>query len=156
MHLQILKNPISVLEAHIGKGERVTAEAGTFMKGNMEIKTRIRGGLLKAVKVLLLGNESFFVNDHITSEDGCILGLTGPSVGDNIEIPIDENNGFMGQSGSHIASTRVNNDTKWQGFTRGVFGSDLFMLKATGNGKVFCNAYGSTIGKKLVSGKNDP
>ncbi|TBR24639.1 MAG: TIGR00266 family protein, partial [Candidatus Nitrosotenuis sp.] len=141
MQFQILNNPMSMLEVHMGKGESITAEAGAlvFMKGDIEIKTRMRGGFLKTVKVSLLGNESFFVNDYVANEDGCILGLTGPPVGDIIEIPIDGNNGFIVQSGSYIASTPgVDIDTKWQGFTKGIFGSEIFMLKATGNGKVFC------------------
>ncbi|MBI5378326.1 MAG: TIGR00266 family protein [Thaumarchaeota archaeon] len=156
MQFQILNNPMSILEVHMGKGESITAEAGAlvFMKGNIEIKTRMRGGFLKTVKVSLLGNESFFVNDYVANEDGCILGLTGPPVGDIIEIPIDGNNGFIVQSGSYIASTPgVDIDTKWQGFTKGIFGSEIFMLKATGDGKVFCNAYGSIIKKQLASGE---
>lgn len=156
MQFQILNNPMSILEVHMGKGESITAEAGAlvFMKGNIEIKTRMRGGFLKTVKVSLLGNESFFVNDYVANEDGCILGLTGPPVGDIIEIPIDGNNGFIVQSGSYIASTPgVDIDTKWQGFTKGIFGSEIFMLKATGNGKVFCNAYGSIIRKELAGGE---
>ncbi len=147
---------MSILEVHMGKGETITAEAGAlvFMKGNIEIKTKMRGGFLKTVKVSLLGNESFFVNDYIANEDGCVLGLTGPPVGDIIEIPIDANNGFIVQSGAYIASTvGVDIDTKWQGFTKGIFGSELFMLKATGNGKVFCNAYGSIIEKQLAKGE---
>ncbi|HSA98959.1 MAG TPA: TIGR00266 family protein [Candidatus Nitrosotenuis sp.] len=156
MQFQILNNPMSILEVHMGKGEIITAEAGAlvFMKGNIEIKTRMRGGFLKTVKVSLLGNESFFVNDYIAGEDGCVLGLTGPPVGDIIEIPIDEGNGFIVQSGSYIASTSgVDIDTKWQGFTKGIFGSEIFMLKATGSGKVFCNAYGSIIKKQLTAGE---
>lgn len=145
---------MSMLEVHMGKGESITAEAGAlvFMKGDIEIKTKMRGGFLKTVKVSFLGNESFFVNDYIASEDGCVLGLTGPPVGDIIEIPIGSDNGFIVQSGAYIASTTgVDIDTKWQGFTKGIFGSELFMLKATGNGKVFCNAYGSIIEKQLAS-----
>ncbi|MFI5417178.1 MAG: TIGR00266 family protein, partial [Nitrososphaerales archaeon] len=156
MQFQILKNPMSMLEVHMNKGESITAEAGAlvFMKGNIEIKTKMRGGFLKTVKVSLLGNESFFVNDYIASEDGCVLGLTGPPVGDIVEIPIGDNNGFIVQSGAYIASTvGVDIDTKWQGFTKGIFGSEIFMLKATGNGKVFCNAYGSIIEKQLVGGE---
>lgn len=58
------------------------------------------------------------------------------------------------QSGSYIASTTgVEIDTKWQGFTKGIFGSEFFMLKATGEGKVFCNANGGIIEKQILPGK---
>ena len=147
---------MSVLEVHLKKGETITAEAGAlvFMKGEIEVNTKLRGGFLKTVKVSLLGNESFFVNNYTAKEEGCVLGLTGPPVGDIIEIPIGKDSGFIVQSGSYIASTLdVDIDTKWQGFTRGVFGSELFMLKVTGSGKVFCNAYGGIIQKQLAQGE---
>ena len=156
MEFQILKNPMSILEVTLKKDEIITAEAGSlvFMKGNIEIDTKMRSGILKTVKVSLLGNESFFVNKYTAKEEGCVLGLTGPPVGDIIEISINDNAGFIVQSGAYIASTvGVEIDTKWQGFTKGIFGSELFMLKATGEGKVFCNAYGGIIEKQILSGE---
>lgn len=156
MEFQILKNPMSMLEVHLGKGETITAEAGAlvFMKGDIEVSTNMRSGFFKSVKVSLLGSESFFVNNYTAKENGCVLGLTGPPVGDIVEIPIGTDGGYIVQSGSYIASTpRVDIDTKWQGFTKGIFGSELFMLKATGEGKVFCNAYGGIIQRHLVDGE---
>jgi len=138
------------------KGETITAEAGAlvFMKGDIEIDTKMRSGILKTVKVSFLGNESFFVNKYTAKEEGCVLGLTGPPIGDIFEISINNDTGFIVQSGSYIASTPgVEIDTKWQGFTKGIFGSELFMLKVTGEGKVFCNAYGGIIEKKISSGE---
>ncbi len=42
MQYQIVKNPMSILEVQMGRGERITAESGAmvFMKGNIEIKTK--------------------------------------------------------------------------------------------------------------------
>lgn len=42
-------------------------------------------------------------------------------------------------------------DTQWQGFTKGLFGSEFFMLKATGQGDIFLNAYGGIIQKQLAA-----
>lgn len=148
---------MGILQAYLENGESITAEAGAlvFMKGNIEIKTKLRqGGLLKNLKVTFLGNESFFVNEYVANGNGCIIGLTGPPVGDIVEIPVTPNSGVIVQSGSYIASTPgIDIDTKWQGFTKGIFGSELFMLKLTGNGKVFCNAYGGIIQKELANGE---
>lgn len=147
---------MSILEVNLNKDETITAEAGAlvFMKGEIEIDTKMRSGILKTVKVSLLGNESFFVNRYTAKEEGCVLGLTGPPVGDIFEISIGNNAGFIVQSGAYIASTSgVEIDTKWQGFTKGIFGSELFMLKATGEGKIFCNAYGGIIQKQILSGE---
>lgn len=72
MEFLILKNPMSILEVHMSACEMITAEAGAlvFMKGNIEIKTRMRSGFLKTVKASLLGSETFFVNDYIANENG--------------------------------------------------------------------------------------
>ena len=156
MQFQILKDPMSILEIHMSKGESIIAEAGAlvYLKGDVEIKTKMRANVLKTVKVSFLGSESFFVNEYIAKEDGCSLGLTGPPVGDIVEIPISPNDGYIVQSGSYIASTPgVEIDTKWQGFTKGIFGSEFFMLKVTGTGKVFCNVYGGVIQKQLAQGE---
>ena len=147
---------MSLLEVTLKKDESITAEAGAlvFMQGDIQIDTKTRSGILKTLKVSILGNESFFVNKYTAKHDGCVLGLTGPPVGDIIDIPISSSAGFIVQSGSYIASTPdVGIDTKWQGFTKGIFGSELFMLKATGDGTVFCNAYGGIIKKQILSGE---
>lgn len=88
---------MSVLEVSLKKDEYITAEAGAlvFMQGDIQIDTKIRSGILKTVKVSLLGNESFFVNKYTAKHDGCVLGLTGPPVGDIIDIPISSDSGFI-------------------------------------------------------------
>lgn len=156
VEFQIVKNPMSLLEVTMNKGDIIRADAGSFvfMKGLIDIKTKMREGFLKNIKVSILGGESFFVNDFVAMEDNAVLGLSGPAVGDIIQIPIKENAGFIVQSGSYIVSTKdVILDAKWQGFTKGVFGSELFMIKATGNGMIFVNAYGGIIEKQLQSGE---
>ncbi|MFY3741420.1 MAG: uncharacterized protein (TIGR00266 family) [Candidatus Nitrosomirales archaeon] len=156
MKYDIIKDPMSMLEVQMNNGESITAESGAlvYMKGNIVIKTRTREGFLKSLKVKALGGESFFVNDYAAQEDGCTLGLTGPPVGDIMHIPISNGNGYIVQSGAYIASTTgVDIDTKWQGFTKGLFGSEFFMLKVTGSGDMFVNAYGGIINKQLGNGE---
>lgn len=48
--------------------EAITAEAGamTYMTPNLEIKTLKREqGILKSLKVAVLGQQSFFINDYL-------------------------------------------------------------------------------------------
>ncbi len=156
MQYQILKEPMAILEVQMAAGERITAESGAmvYMKGDVEIKTRTReGGFLKKLKVTALGGESFFVNDFIARSD-CSIGLTGPPLGDIIKIGLETGSGYIVQSGSYVASTEgVVLDTKWQGFTKGLFGSEFFMLKVSGTGELFLNAYGGIIEKRLDQGE---
>lgn len=156
MQYQILKEPMAIIEIQMNAGERITAESGAmvYMKGDIEIKTRTReGGFFKKVKVTALGGESFFVNDYLARGD-CSIGLTGPPVGDIIRLEVKQDTGYIVQSGSYVASTQgVQLDTQWQGFTKGLFGSEFFMLKATGQGDLFLNAYGGIIHKPLAAGE---
>ncbi len=155
MDYEIVKNPMGLIQFSMNKGDKVTAEAAAmvFMRGTIETVTRMRkGGFLKSLKAAALGGESFFVNDFIANADNCTLGLTGNTLGD-IEV-IHVNEEFIVQSGAFVGSTGgLTLDTKWQGFTRGIFGSNLFMLKTIGTGDMFVNAWGGIIQKKLKDGE---
>ena len=152
---EIMKNPMGLIEFTLNRGEKVTAEAAAmvFMRGDMITETRMRkGGFLKSLKAAALGGESFFVNEFIAQEDGCTLGLTGNMLGDIEVIPVTDE--FIVQSGAFVGSSGdLTLDTKWQGFTKGIFGSNLFMLKTVGTGDMFVNAWGGIIKKELASGE---
>lgn len=155
MEYEIVKNPMGLIEFTLNKGERITAEAAAmvFIQGNIETNTRMRkGGFFQSLKTAALGGESFFVNEFIAQEDNCKLGITGNMLGD-IEV-LDVNEEFIVQSGSFVGSTTdLTLDTKWQGFTKGIFGSNLFMLKTVGRGKMFVNAWGGILKKELQAGQ---
>jgi uncharacterized protein (TIGR00266 family) len=156
MQYQIVKEPMALLGIQLNAGETITAESGAmvYIKGDVEVKTRTReGGLFKKLKVSALGGESFFVNDFVARGNASI-GLTGPPLGDIIKIEVKPDSGYIVQSGSYVASVPgVSLDTQWQGFTKGLFGSEFFMLKATGHGELFLNAYGGIIEKQMERGE---
>ncbi len=146
---------MGLIEFTLNKNEKIVAEAAAmvFMQGDIITETRMRkGGFLKSLKAAALGGESFFVNEFIAQEEGCKLGLTGNMLGD-IDV-IDVNEEFIVQSGSFVGSTTdLTLDTKWQGFTKGIFGSNLFMLKTVGTGQMFVNAWGGILKKELQPGE---
>ncbi len=155
MDYEIVKNPMGLIQFSMNKGDKVTAEAAAmvFMRGDIETVTRMRkGGFFKSLKTAALGGESFFVNDFIANTDNCTLGLTGNTLGDIEVIHVTEE--FIVQSGAFVGSTGgLTLDTKWQGFTKGIFGSNLFMLKTIGTGDMFVNAWGGIIKKELKDGE---
>jgi len=155
MDYEIVKNPMGLIQFSMNRGDKVTAEAAAmvFMRGDIETVTRMRkGGFLKSLKAAALGGESFFVNDFIANSDNCSLGLTGNTLGDIEVIHVTEE--FIVQSGAFVGSTGgLTLDTKWQGFTKGIFGSNLFMLKTVGTGEMFVNAWGGIIKKELKDGE---
>jgi len=155
MEYEIVKNPMGLIQFSMNKGDKVTAEAAAlvFIRGEIETITRMRkGGFLKSLKAAALGGESFFVNEFVAHEDNCKLGLTGNMLGDIEVIPVNEE--YIVQSGAFVASSGdLTLDTKWQGFTKGIFGSNLFMLKTVGNGDMFVNAWGGILSTELKDGE---
>ena len=155
LEYEIVKNPMGLIEFVLNKDEKIVAEAAAmvYIRGNIRTETRMRkGGFLKSLKAAALGGESFFVNEFIAEEDDCKLGLTGNMLGD-IEV-IDVNEEFIVQSGAFVCSTiDLTLDTKWQGFTKGIFGSNLFMLKTVGTGQMFVNGWGGILKKELERGE---
>jgi uncharacterized protein (TIGR00266 family) len=155
MEYEIEKNPMGLIQFTMKKGETVTAEAAAmvFIKGAIETNTRMRkSGFLKSLKAAAFGGESFFVNEFIAHEDGCKLGLTGNMLGDIEVIHVDQE--YIVQSGAFVGSTgNLTLDTKWQGFTKGIFGSNLFMLKTMGEGDMFVNGWGGILSTKLEPGE---
>lgn len=138
--------------------ETITAEAGamTYMEPNIDVKTRKREkSLLGTLSLALLGRQSFFVNDYTSKEGSGEVAFVAAPVGDIETLEVKPNQGYIIQSASYIASTQnVDLDIKWQGFTKGLFGQGLFMIKATGNGTLFINTFGAIDKHTIAASKS--
>ncbi|WEU40157.1 MAG: TIGR00266 family protein [Candidatus Odinarchaeum yellowstonii] len=147
----------SMLVVKLKPGESITAEAGamTYMTPNLEIKTRKREeGILKSLKVAILGQQSFFVNDYIARDGTGEIGLVSAPLGDIVKLDVNSKNGYIVQQSAYIASTPgVTLDTQWQGFVKGIFGQSLFMVKIEGEGQVFLNSFGALDKHTLKPGE---
>jgi len=151
------KPSYSLLVARLNAGESIVAESGSmaFMSPNMEIRTRSRGGVMKGLKVKLLGGQSFFVNDLIAQGGPGEVGLVSAPIGDMERLEIRPGRGYVIQKQAFVASTpTVTIDTEWQGFSKGIFGQSLFMLKATGQGDTWINVFGAIEKRTLQAGQH--
>ena len=152
------KPSYSMLVVKLEPNESVTAEAGamTYMEPNIDVKTRKRErSLLGTLSLTLLGRQSFFVNDYRAQEGLGEVAFVAAPVGDIETLEVKPNQGYIIQSASYIASTQnVELDVKWQGFTKGLFGQGLFMIKATGDGNLFINTFGAIDKHTLEAGKS--
>ncbi len=109
MQFQIVKKPMSIIVVDLDKGESITANAGAmvYMSGTIDIDTKTRDrGFFAKLKVSTLGGQALFVNEFTSTTDGGKLGLTGQPLGDIIKISISQDQNFIVQSGSYIASTQ--------------------------------------------------
>ena len=137
----------SMLVLSLNEGQTVVAEAGamTYMTPNIQVKTRAREkSLLGTLGISILGGQSFFVNDYSPNQGQGEIGLVSAPVGDIMRIDVARDRGYIIQKSAYVASSpTVNLDIQWQGFTKGLFGQGLFMIKTTGEGELFINCFGA-------------
>ncbi|MEM4297027.1 MAG: TIGR00266 family protein [Nitrososphaerota archaeon] len=147
----------SLLEVELMPEESIKAEAGsmTYMTSNIEVRTTMReASFLETLGLKILGGQSFFVNEYTARNRPGMVGLVAAPLGDMTHLPITPYRGYIIQKSSYVASTNnVNLDIKWQGFTRGIFGQGLFMIKVTGEGDLFINTFGAIERKTLAPGE---
>ncbi len=151
------KPSYAMLVVTLNRNETITAEAGamTYMNSSIEAHTRKREkSLLGTLGLSIIGGQSFWVNDYTATSDGSEVAFTAAPVGDIETIEISPSEGYIVQKSAYIASTQsVDLDVKWEGFTRGLFGQGLFMLRATGNGILFINTFGAIDKHTLNQGE---
>lgn len=151
------KPSYSMLVVRLEKGEKITAEAGamTYMDPSIEAHTRKREkSLLGTLGLTIIGQQSFWVNDYIaTAAPGEVAFVSAP-VGDIETLEIKPDRGYIIQKAAYIASTEnVDLDIKWEGFTKGLFGQGLFMIRVKGNGTLFMNTFGAIDKHTLKQGQ---
>jgi uncharacterized protein (TIGR00266 family) len=141
------KPSYSMLIVTLDQGETITGEAGamTYMDPTIEPHTRKREkSLLGSLGLTIIGGQSFWVNDYTATDGAGEVGLVAAPVGDIEMLEVKPNQGYIIQKSAYIASTQnVDLDIKWEGFTKGLFGQGLFMIKVSGNGMLFINTFGA-------------
>jgi uncharacterized protein (TIGR00266 family) len=141
----------------LGPGEGVVAEAGamTYMSPSIQVNTRMRQkGLLGSLITSVIGGQSFFVVDFVAGDKPGEVGLVSAPVGDVEVLEVRPDRGFIIQKSAFVASEKgIDLDVQWQGFTKGLFGNGLFMIKVTGAGLLFINTFGAIDHHVLAPGE---
>lgn len=155
MKFEIKDRPsYALLEVTLDSGETIRGESGamTYMTPNIQVETRMReGSFWGTLGLKLLGAQSFFVNDFTAKNGTGTIGLVSAPVGDMTKLDIAPNHGYIIQKSSYVAShPNVDLDVKWEGFTKGLFGQGLFMVRAKGTGELFINTFGAIEQKVLA------
>lgn len=133
----------SVVEVGLDPGQQVVAEAGAmaWMSSNIKTTTSTRGGVLSGLKRAVLSGESFFQNTYEAEGGPGIVGLAPGRPGDIVPYEMNGDELFL-EKGAYLASMPgVHCDAKFQGL-KGLFNEGFFVLRVTGNGTLFFNAYG--------------
>jgi uncharacterized protein (TIGR00266 family) len=146
-----------MLVIHLRPDEAVTAESGalTYMSPSIQVQTRMREkSILGTIGLTVLGHQSFFVNDYRAAGAPGEVALVAAPIGDIEILDVRPTRGYVIQKSAYIASTRdVNLDVQWEGFTKGLFGQGLFMIRVTGQGQLFINTFGAIDRHTLTAGE---
>ncbi len=134
----------SLLEASLSNGESIVAESGamTWMSGDIRMSTSTRGGILSGLGRSVLGGESFFQNTFQAEGAGGMVGLAPGQPGDIVAYEMTSGKDLFLEKSAYLASeegVKINSD--FQGLS-GLFNEGLFILRASGSGMLFFNAYG--------------
>lgn len=140
------KPSYSMVVIKLKDGEQVVGESGamTYMSPNITVKARAREGVLGSLGLKFLGGQSFWVNDYFATGGPGEVGFVAAPVGDIERLEMNDGKGYIIRRESYVASSpAIDLDVKWEGFTRGLFGQGLFMMKAKGTGDLFINTFGA-------------
>ena len=147
----------SMLEVELDNNEQITGEAGalTYMNSNIEVRTRTRErSILGSLKTSLLGGQSLFVTDFVAIGGIGKVALVAAPIGDIMKLEITPQKGYIIQKSAYLASTQnIELDIRWEGFSRGLFGQGLFMIKTSGMGDLFINSFGAIDKHELAPGE---
>ncbi len=147
----------SLLEVELDANEQITGEAGslTYMSPNIDVRTRTREkSILGSLKTSILGGQSLFVTDFVSVGGTGKVALVAAPIGDIMKMEITPQKGYIIQKSAYLASTQnIDLDVRWEGFSKGLFGQGLFMIKTTGMGDLFINSFGAIDKHVLAPGE---
>jgi uncharacterized protein (TIGR00266 family) len=147
----------AMLVVDLEAGESIVGEAGamTYMTPAIDVQTRMRErSILGTIGLSIFGGQSFFVNDYVATGGPGQLALGAAPVGDIQVLKVEPGKGFIVQKSSYLANTdEIELDVKWEGFTKGLFGQGLFMIRTYGRGDLFVNTFGALDRHELGPGE---
>jgi len=157
MKVEILFRPsYSIAKVLLDPNEGVVAESGAMvgMSTDLQVETKMRGGLLQSLARSVLGGESFFVNTYRASARGGEL-LLAPTLPGDVFTTEMSGETYLVQSGSFLASSEsVVTDTKWSGARTFFGGEGLIMLRCSGTGTLILSSYGAIHELTLAAGES--
>jgi uncharacterized protein (TIGR00266 family) len=151
------KPAYSMVVIKLNPDESVVGESGamTYMSTSIEARTRTRKGIIGSLGLKLFGGQSFFVNDYVAVGQPGEIGFVSAPIGDIEKLDLDGKKGYIIRKESYVASSStVDLDLQWEGFTRGLFGQGLFMMKVRGVGDLFLNTFGAIDRHILMEGES--
>ncbi len=129
-------------------GGTIITEAGAMasMDSDIDLESRLNGGIVGALLIYFLGGESIFINRFINrSNQNRRIYLSQPTPG---QLLCEAINGeaLLLQPGAFVAcSPGIRFRIRWAGISSWLGGEGLFRLQIYGHGYVWYGSYGSIV-----------
>ena len=134
-----------VLDVPANETVMVEASAMAAMDSCLQMKSKMKGGLMKGIG-RMLGGESLFINEFTARGKNGELYISPGVPGDIQHYYVSSECSLMVQSSGFVAcGTGVEMDTKFQGFKGFFSGESLFLIKVQGSGDFWFSSYGAII-----------
>jgi uncharacterized protein (TIGR00266 family) len=142
-HLQVILQP----------GESIVAESDAMasMSAEIDMRTRLNGGLFGALMRRTFGGESIFINQFTNpSREPTRLTLVQPAPGDLLCRELAKGESYFLQPGAFVAcDPTVKIALKWAGIVSFIAREGLFKIAVSGPGRVWYGAYGALLEREV-------
>jgi len=131
------------ITVQIPAGQKIKVEAAAMatMDTNIEMKTKLKGGLSR-----FLSGESLFINEFSAKNGNGQIQIAPACPGDVDHVYLENQTIYLQNTAFVAATEGVNVESKWQGFTKGFFsGENFFLIRCSGVGDLWFNSYGGII-----------
>jgi len=157
MRYEISGSTLQTLDVHLSAGESVFTESGgmAWMKGEIEMTTNTRGGLLKGLARSLSG-ESLFLTSYTCKSGESVVTFTPEAPGSVVPVELGANQSRICQKDAFMVA--VDSVTLEMHFRKklgtGLFGGEGFILqKLTGPGMAWVEIAGEVREYNLQAGE---
>ncbi len=158
MRFEITGSVDPLLSVTLEKGEKVLAESNAMvsMDGDLSLKGRSRGGIMKSIARKFLNDETFF-QQYVEAEKGPGTVLLAPNIPGDIRILDVGERQYMISDGGFLAATdQVEMEVKTQGLGRALLGDSggFFVMATEGHGQVAVSGFGSVRELQVTDGQS--
>ena len=158
MRFEITGSVDPLLSVTLEKWEKVLAESNAMvaMDGDLSLKGRSRGGIMKSIARKFLNDETFF-QQYVEAEKGPGTVLLAPNIPGDIRILDVGERQYMISDGAFLAATdQVEMEVKTQGLGRALLGDSggFFVMATEGHGQVAVSGFGSVRELQVTDGQS--
>lgn len=158
MRFEITGSVDPLLSVSLEKGEKVLAESNAMvaMDGDLSLKGKSRGGIMKSLARKFLNDETFF-QQYVEAEKGAGSVLLAPNIPGDIRILEVGDRQYMVSDGAFLAASEgVDLEVKSQGLGRAILGDSggFFVMSTSGQGQVAVSGFGSVRELEVREGQS--